>query len=125
MKPVIVWPPSSGSVTILAWLPAAMATIIVSPTARLRPRTIEAAMPEMAAGKTTRSTVRIRFAPGRRTPHAGTSGTADMASSASEATVGMIMTPRRARRRARENVRPRYRATVEHDGPTNVTANRP
>ena len=63
MNPVIVCPPSSGLVTILAWLPAAMATIIVSPTARLRPRTIAAAMPEMAAGKTTRSTVRIRLAP--------------------------------------------------------------
>ena len=53
-----------------------------------------AAMPDRAAGKTTRSVVCIRLAPMANEPCRIACGTADMASSASEAMVGMIITPR-------------------------------
>ena len=43
--------------------PAAMATTIVSPTARDMAMTSAATMPEMAAGKTTRTVVVILRAP--------------------------------------------------------------
>ena len=43
--------------------PAAMATTMVSPMARERPRMSEATIPEMAAGNTTRVTVVAFLAP--------------------------------------------------------------
>ena len=48
---------------MFCWAPAASVTIMVSPTARDMPSTMAAAMPERAAGKTTRSVVCIRLAP--------------------------------------------------------------
>ena len=48
----------------------------------------------MAAGKTTRSVVCIRFAPMAKDPCRSASGTADIASSERDAMVGMIITPR-------------------------------
>ena len=54
---VIVWPGSKGFTEKCEPpdAPAAIATTIVSPTARLMPRMSAATMPETAAGKTTRS----------------------------------------------------------------------
>ena len=51
-------------------------------------------MPEIAAGKTTRSVVCIRLAPMANDPCRRLCGTADIASSDRDATVGMIMMPR-------------------------------
>ncbi len=76
MKPVMVWPASVGFVTIRACVPAARATIIVSPTARERARTIDAVMPEMAAGNTTRKVVRMVLAPRAYEPSRRDRGTA-------------------------------------------------
>ena len=66
---------------------------MVSPTARDSPSTIAAAMPESAAGKTTRSVVCILLAPMASEPCRSASGTALIASSESDATVGTIITP--------------------------------
>ena len=52
MNAVIVSPASSG-LNVSLGLPAASTTIIVSPTARLMPRTNAATIPEIAAGTTT------------------------------------------------------------------------
>src|SRR5450756_34418 len=93
MKPVIVWPGWVAPVTIRACVPATSATIIVSPTARDSPRMTDAAMPEIAAGNTTRRVVRILLAPSAKEPWRRAIGTALIASSDSEATVGMIMIP--------------------------------
>src|SRR5215207_1977630 len=70
-----------------------MATIMVSPTARETPRTTAATMPERAAGNTTRRLVCILLAPRAAEPCRMLFGTADMASSLNEATVGTIITP--------------------------------
>jgi hypothetical protein len=51
-------------------------------------------MPEIAAGKTTRNVVRILLAPSAKEPCRSAEGTALIASSDSDATVGMIITPR-------------------------------
>ena len=78
---------------IWATWPAATSTMIVSPTARDAPSTIEATMPDSAAGKTTRSDVCSRLAPRPNEPSRSDCGTADMASSDTEAIVGMTMKP--------------------------------
>ena len=63
MAEVIV-PPGSSGLSVRAWgAPAATATTIVSPIARLVARMSAATMPEIAAGKTTRSDVVILRAP--------------------------------------------------------------
>ena len=61
--------------------------------ARDMPSTTAAATPDRAAGSTTRSVVCIRLAPIASEPCRMDWGTADRASSESEATVGMIITP--------------------------------
>ena len=53
MKVVTVACPSSGLRLEFGCRPAAIRTIIVSPTPREIPSTTEATMPEIAAGKTT------------------------------------------------------------------------
>jgi len=53
MNDVIVWTDSSGSRVRFARLPAAIVTIIVSPTARANARMNDAAIPDAAAGITT------------------------------------------------------------------------
>ena len=58
---------------------------MVSPMAREIPRTTAATMPDSAAGNTTFSVVCIRFAPRAADPCRMPSGTADSASSDSEA----------------------------------------
>ncbi len=54
MKAVIVSIGNRGSSEVVGTCPAAINTIIVSPTARDAPSTIAATIPESAAGKTTR-----------------------------------------------------------------------
>jgi hypothetical protein len=93
IRPVSVSWPSRGSKDMFVIDPPAISRIIVSPTARDMPRTIAAAIPESAAGNTTRSVVCIRLAPMASEPCRSASGTADSESSESEATVGMIITP--------------------------------
>ena len=66
---------------------------MVSPIARDMPSTTAAAIPDSAAGKTTRSVVCIRLAPMANDPCRSAWGTAVIASSASEAMVGMTITP--------------------------------
>ena len=106
--------------------PAARATIIVSPTARESPSTIAAAMPDRAAGNTTRSVVCIRLAPMANEPCRIACGTADMASSASDATVGMIMTPS-TRPAASALVKPTsmFKMSCSRVGVTKVRAKKP
>ncbi len=70
-----------------------MVTIIVSPTARERPRITAAPMPEKAVGTTTRKTVARRLAPSASEASRRLRGTAWSASSLSEATIGRIITP--------------------------------
>ena len=78
--------------TEAAW-PAAISTTIVSPTAREKPSTTEATMPESAAGKTTRSVVWSFEAPSPKEPSRSDCGTADIESSEIDAIVGTIMKP--------------------------------
>ncbi len=66
---------------------------MVSPMARDMPRTMAAATPDSAAGSTTRRVVCMRLAPIANEPCRSERGTAESASSESEAMVGMIMTP--------------------------------
>ena len=54
MNVVIVSKPSAGLTPEFGCSPAAISTIIVSPMPREIPSTIEATIPEIAAGKTTR-----------------------------------------------------------------------
>ena len=84
---------SRGSAVIWAIWPAAISTIIVSPTAREAPSTTAATMPDRAAGNTTRSEVCSRVAPRPNEPSRSDCGTADIASSATDAMVGMTMKP--------------------------------
>ena len=74
--------------------PAATSTIIVSPIAREAPSTTDATIPDSAAGKTTRSEVwSFGSRRARRSPRAAMAGTADIASSATDAIVGTTMKP--------------------------------
>ena len=73
MKAVMVWTASSGFHVQFGCPPAAISTIIVSPTAREIARTKDAMIPEMAAGTTIRvetwNLVDPRaYAPSRRLP---------------------------------------------------------
>ena len=79
-------------VRIGCW-PAAIATIIVSPTARETARMKAAVMPENAAGTTTRRLVCILVAPSAYDPSRRPFGTARIASSLSDDTSGRIMIP--------------------------------
>ncbi len=74
-------------------VPAARATIIVSPMARETARIIAATMPEMAAGTTTRRLVCHRLAPSPYDASRIAVGTARIASSDTDATSGTIRTP--------------------------------
>ena len=83
-------------------------------------------MPESAAGKTTRSVVCMRFAPMASDPWRSACGTADIASSASEATVGMIITPStRPADRALMNPTSRLRISCSRVGVTKLRAKNP
>ena len=126
MKPVIVCMPSRGSRLKFFSAPAASATIIVSPTARDMPSTTAAATPERAAGKTTRRLVCIRLAPIASDPCRIACGTAEKASSDSEAIVGMIITPR-TRPAASALVKPTsmLRRSCRSVGVTKVSAKNP
>src|ERR671910_3280976 len=84
---------SRGFIGYWGGAPAAMVTIMVSPTAREMPSTKEATMPERAAGTTTWVAVSRLVAPKAYAPSRNERGTAWMASSLTEATVGMIITP--------------------------------
>ena len=75
-----------------AW-PVAMSTAMVSPTAREIPRMNEAMMPERAAGMTTFAATSNLVAPNPYAPSRSARGTALIASSLSEETIGMIMIP--------------------------------
>ena len=63
MNAVIVSIGCRGSRSVVGTWPAAIRTIIVSPTAREAPSTTAATMPESAAGKTTRVETWRRDAP--------------------------------------------------------------
>ena len=93
MNAVIVCMASIGLNVRLGMPPAAMSTIIVSPTARLMPRTKAAMIPERPAGTTTRVEISYFVAPRAAAPSRRDRGTAYMASSEMEATVGRIMMP--------------------------------
>ena len=82
-----------GLSPVLGIWPAAIRAIIVSPIPRETPRTIAATIPERAAGKTTRVEVWSFDAPMPNAPSRRLPGTADIASSEIEATVGTIMIP--------------------------------
>ena len=71
-----------------------MRMITVSPTAREAPSTSAATMPDSAAGKTTRSETWNLLAPSPNAPSRSDWGTADIASSATEAMVGSTSRPR-------------------------------
>ena len=75
----------SGSSVRLGCWPAAIATTIVSPTAREMPSTKAAATPEIAAGSTTLIAVSNLVAPSASEPSRRPLGTARKASSLSEA----------------------------------------
>ena len=93
MKAVSVSIGARGSNVSCGSCPTAMSTIIVSPTAREMPSTNEAMMPEIAAGTTTRVETWSRSAPRPYAPSRSACGTADIASSESEAIVGISITP--------------------------------
>ena len=93
MYPVSVWMPRAGSRRGAGTIPAAIATIIVSPTARETPRMIDAMIPDSAAGTTTRDATVIFDAPSPYAPSRSARGTADIASSETDAMIGTIMTP--------------------------------
>ena len=73
--------------------PDAIRTTMVSPTARDIASTNEATMPDRAAGKTTRIVTWSLPAPRPKAPSRSDCGTADIASSEIDATVGMIRKP--------------------------------
>ena len=73
--------------------PAAMVTAMVSPIALEMARMKEAMMPDSAAGTTVRVAVSILVAPSAYAPARSERGTALMASSDSDDTMGTIMMP--------------------------------
>src|SRR5688572_6244265 len=93
MYPVSVWMLLSGFAVSWGVDPAAMATIIVSPIAREMPRIVAAATPDNAAGRTIRTLTVSLDDPSAYAPSRRDRGTADMASSATEAMIGTIMIP--------------------------------
>src|SRR5699024_8994256 len=74
-------------------LPLAIVTIIVSPMAREIANTIETIIPDKAAGITTRKVVSNFVAPNANAPSRIAFGTAFIASSDIDATIGIIITP--------------------------------
>ena len=104
MAEVIVPPGSRGLIVRACGAPAATATTIVSPIARLVARISAATMPEIAAGNTTRSEVVILRAPRPYEASRRFWGTARIASSATDATRGIdrIPTPSPAAARLNE-----------------------
>ena len=74
-------------------VPAASVTAMVSPMAREMASTMEATMPERAAGTTTRSDTTRRVAPSPNAPSRIELGTARMASSDRELMSGVISRP--------------------------------
>ena len=93
MNVVMVSTDPRGSSVRLGSSPAATSTIMVSPIAREHPSTIAATMPDSAAGNTTRTATCKREAPSPKAPSRRPAGTADIASSETEATVGRTMKP--------------------------------
>jgi hypothetical protein len=93
MNAVIVCMRLNGLNVSLGVPPAAISTIIVSPIARLMPRTKAAMIPERPAGTTTRVEISYFVAPRAAAPARKDCGTAYMASSEMDATVGRIMMP--------------------------------
>ena len=73
--------------------PIATSTIIVSPTAREIASTNDAMIPETAAGTTIRVATCTLVEPSAYAPSRRSRGTAPIASSESEATVGISITP--------------------------------
>ena len=73
--------------------PPAISTSTVSPIAREAPSTSAATMPDSAAGKTIRSDTWSFDAPRPNAPSRSDCGTADIASSATEAIVGSTSRP--------------------------------
>ena len=73
--------------------PAANETIIVSPTAREAARITDAAIPEIAAGKTILIAVSNFVAPSAYDQSRNEAGTAERASSERETIIGKIMMP--------------------------------
>ena len=93
MNAVMVCMASAGLNVRVGVPPAAISTIMVSPIARLMPRTKAAMMPERPAGTTTRVDISYLVAPRAAAPARRDCGTANIASSEMEATVGRIMMP--------------------------------
>src|SRR5688572_6017739 len=93
MYAVMVAPDSDGSNEKLGCKPPAMATTIVSPSAREIPRMYAAVTPDSDDGSTTLNAVCILVAPMAYDPSRMYIGTACMPSSDSELTYGMIITP--------------------------------
>ena len=75
-------------------LPLAMRITTVSPIAREAPSTSAATTPDRAAGKTTRTTTCHFAAPRPKAPSRSDCGTADSASSLTDAIVGSTRMPR-------------------------------
>ena len=95
IAPVIVWPGPSRSKVLSEppVPPATMATTIVSPIAREIPRITAAAIPDEAAGNTTEVVTLRRRAPIPYAASRKASGTANIASSATDATSGTVRIP--------------------------------
>src|SRR5690606_17807435 len=83
-----------GSQERMAAFPEAISTIIVSPMARPKPRTIAAKMPGEAAGRTTDQAVRVRDAPRAKAASRYLCGTAVSASSLRVKITGTMVRPR-------------------------------
>src|SRR5690606_37012526 len=82
-----------GSQERMAAFPEAISTIIVSPMARPKPRTIAAKMPGEAAGRTTDQAVRVRDAPRAKAASRYLCGTAVSASSLRVKITGTMVRP--------------------------------
>jgi len=94
MNAVMVWMLSNGLKVMRGVAPAAMVTAIVSPTAREIAKMNAAIMPLSAAGTITWTTASNRVAPREKAASRSDMGTARMASSLIDATVGIIMIPK-------------------------------
>src|SRR5687767_12709580 len=93
MYAVMVCTLEHGLSAICGVAPAAMVTAMVSPTARETPRIKAATIPDRAAGNTTRNETRILVEPRPYAPSRRERGTALIASSDSDATVGKMKSP--------------------------------
>ena len=84
----------AGRTSRFGLLPLATRITTVSPIARDAPSTSAATMPDSAAGKTTRTTTCHFAAPSPKAPSRSDCGTADIASSLTDAIVGSTRMPR-------------------------------